>query len=61
MSQATRDSTRPGFPRSPCVRQCGLDERKMCTGCKRSLDEIIAWSTMSAAEQWALIRELPRR
>jgi hypothetical protein len=33
----------------------------MCTGCKRSLDEIIAWSTMSAAEQWALIRELPRR
>lgn len=52
---------RAGFPASPCVRLCALDDWKVCVGCKRTIQEIVAWSTMSAAEQWALVRELPNR
>lgn len=29
-----------------------------CTGCLRTLDEIAAWSTMSAERQWAVIARL---
>src|SRR6185369_13637634 len=36
---------------SPCVRNCCLDEGNVCMGCGRSLEEIIAWSTASAAEK----------
>jgi predicted Fe-S protein YdhL (DUF1289 family) len=30
-------------------------------GCKRRIDEIIAWASMSAADQWAIVRDLPDR
>ena len=29
---------------SPCVRSCCLDERNICMGCFRSLEEICRWS-----------------
>lgn len=29
---------------SPCVRRCTLDERDLCIGCGRTLDEILEWS-----------------
>ena len=28
---------------SPCVRNCCLDEKKVCMGCGRSLPEILEW------------------
>lgn len=54
-------SPRPGYPASPCIRHCVLDEHKVCTGCKRNIDEIIAWARMSAEEQWNVVNDLPRR
>jgi len=32
---------------SPCVRQCCLDGDDICVGCKRSMDEIMQWSSAS--------------
>jgi len=52
---------RRGFPKSPCIRLCVLDENNTCTGCKRTLDEIIAWSTLRADEQWAVLERLKER
>jgi predicted Fe-S protein YdhL (DUF1289 family) len=37
------------------VRNCCLDEGNVCMGCGRSLEEIIAWSTASAAEKSATL------
>ncbi|HEX7046341.1 MAG TPA: DUF1289 domain-containing protein [Gammaproteobacteria bacterium] len=28
---------------SPCVRNCSLDEQRICRGCFRNLDEIMSW------------------
>lgn len=52
---------RAGFPPSPCTLVCTLDENNVCLGCRRTLDEIVAWSGMSAAEQRAVLRKLPER
>ena len=52
---------RPGYPASPCNNICTLNDHNVCVGCKRTLDEIVAWSTMTADEQWALARLLPKR
>ena len=54
-------SSRPGYPASPCTLVCTLDERNVCLGCRRTLDEIVAWAGMSAAEQRAVLRKLPDR
>jgi len=40
---------------SPCVRNCCLDERNVCMGCGRSLEEIIAWGTASDADKSATL------
>lgn len=29
--------------KSPCVRNCSLDEQRICRGCYRHLDEIMTW------------------
>jgi predicted Fe-S protein YdhL (DUF1289 family) len=36
---------------SPCVRNCCLDERDICLGCGRLLDEILRWRQMTDAER----------
>ena len=47
---------------SPCVKICVLHpEERICTGCLRTLDEIGAWSRMSAEARRAVIAELPAR
>ena len=51
--------TRAGPP-SPCMNICVLDVDRVCTGCRRTLDEIARWGRMSAAEQWAVIARLER-
>lgn len=33
--------------KSPCVRNCCLDEEDICLGCFRSLEEIMQWSESS--------------
>lgn len=32
--------------KSPCVRNCCLDEQDVCLGCGRTLDEIKIWSSV---------------
>jgi monothiol glutaredoxin len=47
-------------PPSPCIKVCVLTGSK-CSGCLRTIDEIAAWSTMSAEQQWAVIAALENR
>lgn len=54
--------TAPGAPASPCIRLCRIDPASgLCTGCQRSLDEISRWSTMTPAQQQAVLDVLPAR
>ena len=47
---------------SPCVRICVVHpDTRMCTGCARTIDEIGAWSVMSAEERRRIMDELPTR
>jgi predicted Fe-S protein YdhL (DUF1289 family) len=46
---------------SPCTSVCRMDARTgLCEGCLRTIDEIIAWSTMEDAQKravWELLDE----
>jgi predicted Fe-S protein YdhL (DUF1289 family) len=42
-------------PPSPCVRNCCLDDQDVCLGCDRTLQEICAWHTASAAEKTEIL------
>ncbi|MFZ6801758.1 DUF1289 domain-containing protein [Undibacterium sp. Di24W] len=46
---------------SPCVKACKINaETNLCSGCLRTLDEIIVWSKASNATKvaiWAKIEE----
>ena len=48
-------------PASPCVNICVLDGAGFCVGCRRTIDEIARWGSMSAAEQRRLIARLSER
>lgn len=42
--------------RSPCVRNCCLDENDVCLGCGRLLEEILRWRSASVTEQEEILR-----
>ncbi|TDE40837.1 DUF1289 domain-containing protein [Antarcticimicrobium sediminis] len=47
---------------SPCVKICVVHpQERLCTGCLRSLDEIAAWSRMTAEERRTITASLPER
>ncbi len=47
---------------SPCVKVCVIEPAsRLCTGCLRSIDEIGAWSKMTAEARSAVMAELPSR
>lgn len=48
-------------PHSPCIQVCRLDEKQVCLGCRRTLDEIVAWPRLSAEDKAALLDELAGR
>jgi len=48
-------------PMSPCINVCSLDERGYCRGCHRSREEIAAWTGMSPARQWQVLRAVEER
>ena len=48
-------------PDSPCNKVCTIGEEGYCRGCQRTIGEIAGWSSMSAAEQWALLAVLAQR
>jgi predicted Fe-S protein YdhL (DUF1289 family) len=47
---------------SPCVDVCKLDSRAgICIGCLRTIDEIVRWAQLSAAERRSVLADIPRR
>lgn len=47
---------------SPCVNVCTMhDATGWCEGCKRTLDEIAAWSTLDDAAKRVVWRQLRQR
>ena len=47
---------------SPCVNICRIDPATAtCHGCRRTLDEIAAWSTLSDADRRVVWQQLPGR
>ncbi len=47
---------------SPCVNICEIDTASgLCTGCRRTLDEIASWSSGTAAWRDAVMAALPGR
>lgn len=48
-------------PMSPCINICSLDERGICRGCYRSLEEIAQWSIMGPARQFEVLRQSEQR
>ncbi|WP_407496152.1 DUF1289 domain-containing protein [Pseudooceanicola sp. MF1-13] len=47
---------------SPCIKICVIHpESRLCTGCLRSIDEITAWSRLSADARRAVMADLPAR
>lgn len=47
--------------RSPCVRNCCLDDQDICVGCFRSLDEIMQWSQAAPEEKRKIIDSADHR
>jgi predicted Fe-S protein YdhL (DUF1289 family) len=41
--------------KSPCVRECCLDNQDICVGCNRSLNEILEWSEASAERKLEIL------
>ena len=52
----------PDEPASPCNLVCKVDSVSgFCIGCYRSMDEICAWPTYSAAQKRVVLAALPAR
>ncbi|AZZ93583.1 MULTISPECIES: DUF1289 domain-containing protein [unclassified Hahella] len=60
-SKAPSQTDANGEPANPCVRNCCLDENDVCCGCKRTLQEILAWSSYSSAQKRDLLKQLKQR
>ncbi|MFT6270214.1 MAG: putative Fe-S protein YdhL (DUF1289 family) [Alphaproteobacteria bacterium] len=41
--------------KSPCIGHCCLDQKDICLGCFRSIDEILVWGSASATKQKEII------
>lgn len=46
---------------SPCIRNCCLDERDICVGCFRSLDEIKQWQGASTKDKKRMLVKIEQR
>jgi uncharacterized protein len=47
--------------RSPCVRNCSLDQQDCCLGCGRLLTEITGWTAASEQQQRQIIAAAKQR
>ena len=48
--------------KSPCLKICKLDHKdKICIGCKRTIEEIIQWSSLSDNKRSKILMELINR
>ena len=46
---------------SPCIRKCCLDDKDVCLGCFRTLDEITGWTSYSEDEKLKVLAHCTRR
>lgn len=46
---------------SPCVRNCSLNEQRVCRGCFRSLDEIMSWPEADEARRREILEAAAAR
>jgi predicted Fe-S protein YdhL (DUF1289 family) len=54
--------SQPGEIASPCINVCKMNpDTALCEGCWRTLDEIAAWSGMSAEDKRAVLARLAAR
>lgn len=51
----------PLAAQSPCIRNCCLDDKDMCLGCFRMLDEILIWSNATAQQQFDIVQSCEAR
>ena len=47
--------------KSPCIRQCCLNDEDICLGCFRLLDEITNWSYCSESDKQAILNHAAQR
>jgi len=46
---------------SPCTKKCKLTPAKVCSGCFRTVNEIISWRTLSDVEKLKITEQLRGR
>lgn len=46
---------------SPCISQCCLNDRDICLGCFRHLDEITGWHDAGEQEKRQILRNCKQR
>ena len=48
--------------KSPCLNVCYIDQTSgLCLGCKRRIDEISSWKSLSSVEKKNIIKEIKIR
>lgn len=43
---------------SPCRNLCALDAARVCTGCGRTIDEIVHWRSMTDADRATVMKRV---
>ena len=52
----------PPHPASPCVKICVIDDATgLCAGCRRTIEEIMAWPRATVAEKEAILAAIGTR
>ncbi len=50
-----------GEVKSPCINKCELDQNRICTGCERTLAEIMVWGDADDSLRQRILEELKKR
>ena len=50
-----------GAVESPCIRHCSLDDKDVCVGCFRHIDEIVGWNNFSNELKQDILTRCQRR
>ncbi len=46
---------------SPCIRNCCLDEKDICIGCFRTMNEIMQWREVNEQEKRVILARVQKR
>ncbi|WP_081225595.1 DUF1289 domain-containing protein [Pseudoalteromonas luteoviolacea] len=46
---------------SPCIRNCCLNDKDICIGCLRHIDEIVGWGSKSSQEKLDILARCESR